>query len=90
MWSTIKTVLAGALIVAGIATFTYQGFAYATRGRDIGRDPAPPSFERGGIPLSPILGAISLIAGIALLLMDTQDFKRAATPKRAQNHGELR
>ena len=75
MWSNIKTLLAAALIIAGIATFAYQGITFATRGRT-------------GIPLPVIAGAISLVAGIALFLMDTQDFKRAVTPKRAQN-GEL-
>ena len=76
MWSKIKALLAAALIIAGIATFAYQGITFATR-------------RRAGIPPPVIVGAISLVAGIALLLMDTQDFKRAATPKRAQN-GELR
>jgi uncharacterized membrane protein HdeD (DUF308 family) len=76
MWSKIKALLAAALVIAGIATFAYQGINFATQ-------------RRAGIPLPVIVGAISLVAGIALLLMDTQDFKRAATPKRAQN-GELR
>ena len=82
MWSKIKALLAAALIIAGIATFAYQGIAFVTRGRDLGR-------VAGGIPLPVFVGAISLVAGIALLLMDTQDFKRAATRKRAQN-GEPR
>ena len=81
MWSKIKALLAAALIIAGIATFTYEGIA--TRRRSF--NPLPTS----RIPLTVIVGAISLVAGIALLLMDTQDFKRAATRKRAQN-GELR
>ena len=80
MWGKIKTSLAAALIVAGITTFAYQGITFAT----------PEKVERtGGIPLPVIVGAISLVLGIALFLMDTQDFKRATTPKRAQN-GELR
>jgi len=82
MWSKIKALLAAALIMAGIATFAYEGITSAARGRDLGR-------VARGIPLPVIAGAISLVAGIALLLMDTQDFKRAATPKRARN-GELR
>jgi hypothetical protein len=91
MWDRIKTVLAGALIVFGIAAFTYQGLTYATRGRDIDRIPAPPSIGRAsGIPPLPILGAILLVAGIALLLMDTKDFTRAASSKRAQPEKGLR
>ena len=77
----VKSVLAAVLIVLGIAAFTYQAIKYVTRERDIGNDPAPLSAERGrGFPLPPILGAVSLVAGITLLLMETRDFKRAATP----------
>ena len=32
------------------------------------------------IPLAPILGAIALIGGFALLLVDKNDFKPAAMP----------
>jgi hypothetical protein len=68
MWSKIKALLAAALIMAGIATFAYQGIRFAT----------PTTIERAGsIPLQVIVGAIALVAGIALLLMETQDFKRA-------------
>ena len=82
MWSNIKALLATALIMAGVATFAYQGITFATRRRDLGRNAVPSTVERaGGIPLPVIVGAISLVAGIALLLMDTQDFKRAATKR---------
>lgn len=77
----MKTVLAALLIVLGVAAFTYQGIEYATRDRGVDGDPAPPSAEQAhAFPLPPILGAVSLVAGIALLLMETRDFKRAATP----------
>ena len=79
--NSVKTVLAAVLIVLGIAAFTYQGIKYATQERSVESDPAPPSAERGHrFPLPPILGAVSLVAGIALLLMETRDFKRGATP----------
>ena len=83
----IKTLLAGALIVFGIAAFTYQGLTYATRGRDVDRVPVG---RTSGIPPLPILGAISLVAGIVLLLMDPKDFKSAASSKRAQPQKGLR
>lgn len=90
MWNRVKLVLAGALIVLGIAAFIYQASTHVTE-REVGIDPAPPSTERGrGFPLPLIIGAVSLVGGVTLLLMDPGDFKRAATPKRAHTQGGSR
>jgi Ni/Fe-hydrogenase subunit HybB-like protein len=51
------------------------------RGRDVGFGATHMTTERWySVPLPPIFGAIALIGGIALLLMDKDDFNPAATP----------
>jgi hypothetical protein len=47
MWSNIKTLLAAALIIAGIATFAYQGITFATRGSTDGH--STPGDRRGDL-----------------------------------------
>jgi hypothetical protein len=51
------------------------------RGRDVSFGTTQMTTERWYfVPLPPILGAIALIGGIALLLIDRDDFNPAATP----------
>ena len=76
----LKTIVAVILIVLGIVAFAYQGVTYATEGRgvDMGRmHMATESTHR--FPLTPIFGAIALIGGIAMLLLDDRDPKRSAS-----------
>lgn len=81
MLMKLKTIVAVLLVAFGIAAFSYQGVTYATQRRDTSPEPVPGSAEQEHtIPLPPILGAISLIAGMALLLVDRRDFDHAATP----------
>ncbi len=76
-----KLIVAIVLIVLGLVAFAYQGITYTTRGKDVNIGPFHMSTEHEHhVPLPPILGAIALIGGIALLLVDKQGFKRAATP----------
>lgn len=76
-----KTILASVLIVLGIVAFVYQGIDYTTRGRDVNIGPFHMTTEKEHhIPLPPILGAIALIGGIAILLVDKRGIGRAATP----------
>jgi hypothetical protein len=59
------------LIVLGIVAFVYQGIDYTTRGRDVNIGPLHMQTEHEHhIPLPPIFGAIALIGGFVLLLVD--------------------
>jgi uncharacterized membrane protein HdeD (DUF308 family) len=57
------------LIVAGLLALAYQGITYTSRETvlDIGPIHATADRERT-IPLSPVLGGVVLIAGIALVV----------------------
>jgi hypothetical protein len=57
------------LIVVGALALAYQGITYTTREKvlDIGPIEATKE-ERKTIPLPPVVGALSLAGGIALLL----------------------
>jgi hypothetical protein len=74
-----KTILAGTLIVLGIIAFIYQGIDYTTRGRDVNIGPLHMTTEHEHhIPLPPVFGAIALVGGIAILLVDKRSPGRAA------------
>jgi hypothetical protein len=76
-----KTLVAIVLIVLGIVAFAYQGITYTTQGKDMNIGPFHMTTEHEHhIPLPPIFGAIALIGGIALLLVDRRDLGRTATP----------
>jgi hypothetical protein len=75
-----KMVIAVVLIALGIVAFVYQGITYTTQGRDVNIGPFHMTTqEKHHIPLPPILGAISLIGGIALLLVDKRDLKTSTS-----------
>jgi hypothetical protein len=75
-----KTILAGILIALGIVAFVYQGIDYTTRGRDVSFGPFHMQTEHEHhIPLPPIIGAIALISGIAILLVDKRSLAGAAS-----------
>ena len=74
-----KTILASMLIALGIVAFVYQGIDYTTRGKDVNIGPFHMTTEKEHhIPLPPIIGAIALVGGIALLLLDKRGLGRAA------------
>jgi hypothetical protein len=76
-----KTILAIVLIALGVVAFAYQGINYSTPGKDVNIGPFHMTTEHEHhIPLPPILGAIALVGGIALLLVDLRGVSRAATP----------
>ena len=58
------------LIVLGIGALAYKGITYTTRERifDIGSIQASADVQKT-IPLSPILGGLSLVGGIVLVVM---------------------
>lgn len=61
--------LAVILIVIGVAALGYQGFSYTTREKVIDIGPLTMTADKTRtIPLPPIVGALALVGGIALLI----------------------
>jgi hypothetical protein len=58
------------LIVIGIGTFAYKGITYTTREKIIDMGPMHVSADtQETIPLSPVLGGLSLVGGIVLVVI---------------------
>lgn len=58
------------LIVLGIVAFAYQGITYTTQEKVVDLGPLQMTTEKTRtIPLPPIMGAIALAGGIALLIV---------------------
>jgi hypothetical protein len=65
-----KSIVAILLIVAGVAIFAYQGITYTTREKKVDIGPLKIiAEEEHTLPLPPILGAVAIAGGIALLVM---------------------
>jgi uncharacterized membrane protein len=70
MHITPITLIGIALVVLGIVAFAYQGITYTSREKVIDIGPLQASVDsRKTIPLSPILGGLALVGGIALLVV---------------------
>ena len=70
--STTK-ILAIALIAIGIIAFAYEGISYTSRDNVVDLGPLHVTAERSHtLPLPPIVGAIALVAGLALFFMNGQ------------------
>jgi hypothetical protein len=68
-----NTLLAIILIAVGIIAFAYQGITYTTREKSLDLGPVHVITDKTRtIPLPPIVGAIALVGGIALLIMGTK------------------
>ena len=66
----VLTLVGIALIVLGIVAFTYRGITYTTREKVIDVGPLKATVEKEKtIPLPPILGGLSLAAGVVLLIV---------------------
>jgi hypothetical protein len=64
-------ILAILLIAAGIAAFVYQGFTYKTREKVIDLGSVHVMADRTKtIPIPPLIGAIAIVGGIVLLVID--------------------
>ena len=58
------------LIVIGIVAFAYQGITYTTREKVVDIGPIQVTAEKTKtLPLTPIVGGIALVGGLALLVM---------------------
>ena len=75
-------VLAAILLIAlGVVAFAYQGITYTTQSKGVDFGNVHVSTDQTHhIPLPPILGAIALIGGIALLLVNKRGLRAATTP----------
>lgn len=69
-----KSFLGIALLVLGVLAIAYQGFSYTVPKKAVDIGPLQVTKdERHTVPLPPILGALALIGGIAILMMDRRD-----------------
>ncbi|MDZ7666481.1 MAG: DUF3185 domain-containing protein [Desulfotignum sp.] len=63
--------LAIILIIIGVAALSYQGFSYTTREKVVDIGPLTMTADKTRtIPIPPIIGAVALVGGIALLVME--------------------
>jgi len=62
------------LIVLGVLALAYQGFSYTVpkKAADVGPIHITKD-ERHTVPLPPILGALALIGGLAVLVVDRRE-----------------
>lgn len=61
------------LIVLGVISLAYGGITYTTREKVIDIGPIEATAEKKEtIPLSPVLGALALVGGIALMIADSR------------------
>ena len=68
-----KIIIAIILIALGIAAFAYQGITYTTREKVVDIGPIQMTADKTKtIPLPPIMGAIALVGGIVLLVVENR------------------
>ena len=66
-----RTIIGVALLILGIIALAYQGFTYTVPKKEVDLGPIQVTRqERHTVPLPPILGALALIGGIAVLVLD--------------------
>lgn len=66
-----RTIIGVALLVLGILALAYQGFTYTVPKKAVDLGPIQVTRqERHTVPLPPILGALALIGGIAVLVLE--------------------
>jgi len=66
-----RTIIGVALLILGIIALAYQGFTYTVPKKEVDLGPIQVTRqERHTVPLPPILGALALIGGIAVLVFD--------------------
>ena len=72
----INTVVGVLLIVFGLVALIYQGITYTTRETVLDVGPLHATAERKKtLPLSPVVGVVSLVGGVALLIFSARQRK---------------
>jgi hypothetical protein len=65
-----RTIIGVALLILGVIALAYQGFTYTVPKKAVDLGPIQVTRqERHTVPLPPILGALALIGGIAVLVL---------------------
>jgi uncharacterized membrane protein HdeD (DUF308 family) len=65
-----RTIIGVALLILGIVALAYQGFSYTVPKKAVDLGPIQVTRqERHTVPLPPILGALALIGGIAVVVL---------------------
>jgi uncharacterized membrane protein len=65
-----RTIIGVALLILGIVALAYQGFSYTVSKKAVDLGPIQVTRqERHTVPLPPILGALALIGGIAVVVL---------------------
>ena len=65
-----KTIIGIALLILGVLALAYQGFSYTVPKKAVDLGPIQVTRqERHTVPLPPILGALALIGGVAVLVL---------------------
>ena len=63
------TLIGFLLIVLGLGALAYQGFTYTTRETVVDLGPLQATKEtRRTVPLPPVVGALTLLSGVALVM----------------------
>jgi hypothetical protein len=69
-----KSLLGIALMLLGMIALAYQGFSYTVPNKTVDLGPLQiTKEERHSVPLPPILGALALIGGIGVLVLDRRE-----------------
>jgi len=66
-----QTIIAGLLIGLGIVMLAYSGITCKTRGKPVEIGPLPVDTTKSHF-IPPVVGAVALVGGILLLVLDTQ------------------
>lgn len=67
------TILGIALLMLGVVAFAYQGITHTTREKVIDLGPLQATVDtKQTIPLTPLVGGLALVGGIALLVVGTR------------------
>jgi hypothetical protein len=65
-----RTIIGVALLILATIALAYQGFSYTVPKKEVDLGPIQVTRqERHTVPLPPILGALALIGGIAVLVL---------------------
>ena len=72
------TVVGILLIILGIVGFTVGGFSFTHEKKDVDMGPIQLSHKQTkSVPIPPLLSAVSLVAGVGLVVVDARGKSRA-------------